>query len=134
MKNKYQILGIWLLLGGAILVSSYFLLGSTLIAALGISAVIVGCSCIVLREETLPQFVLSLATMNVVLDTLAKVFGQSNIEVFFVLNVISYLVVSLLFADVSSGVRAGINKLGFVMFACFMLLESYKILQILLAA
>ncbi len=57
--------------------------------------------------------------------------GQTDLEVFFILNVLVFLIITLLFAYLNPRARRALNSIGVVLFAGFMVIVVMKVIDII---
>ena len=58
-------------------------------------------------------------------------FGQDDLVTYFAINVIAYLVITLLYAYLNPRARRALSTVGAVVFAGFMVIVAIKVLEIL---
>ena len=66
------------------------------------------------------RYLLSLALVSSLINTILAFFGQNDLAVYFIMNVLAYLVTTLLYAYLNPGARRTLNTIGVVLFAGFM--------------
>ncbi|MFC2044598.1 hypothetical protein ACFLT8_05355 [Chloroflexota bacterium] len=77
------------------------------------------------------KYVLSLVVASSLINTLLAVMGQNDLEIYFIINVLAYLVITLLYVYLNPRARKALNAVGIVMFAGFMVIVSLKVIEIL---
>ncbi|NLE07933.1 MAG: hypothetical protein GX631_01600 [Dehalococcoidales bacterium] len=71
--------------------------------------------------------VLACCAVNIFLAFL----GQDNLEIYFILNVLVFLIITLLFAYLNPRARRALNAIGVVLFAGFMVIVTMKVIDII---
>ncbi len=77
------------------------------------------------------RYVLSLVLAMGATDVALAFLRQNDISLYFTANVISFLVITLLFVHLSPRVRAALNTIGLVFFAAFIAIVAFKVVDIL---
>jgi len=77
------------------------------------------------------KYIVSLALASGLINTLLAFLGQNDLGNYFVINVIAYLVITLLYAYLNPRARKALNSLGVVLFAGFMVITVLKVMEIL---
>ncbi|MFC1928310.1 hypothetical protein ACFLXK_01740 [Chloroflexota bacterium] len=77
------------------------------------------------------KYVISLALSACLINTLLAFWGQSDLTVYFVINIIAYLVITLLYVYLNPRATRALNTIGIVLFAGFMVTVALKVLDIL---
>ena len=78
------------------------------------------------------KYIVSLVLVSCLINTLLAFFGQNNLEIYFVINLIAYLVITLLYVYFNPRARRSLNTIGIVLFAGFMVIVAIKAMEILL--
>ena len=65
------------------------------------------------------------------INTLLAFLGQDDLTFYFMLNLIAYLVITLLYAHLNPKARRALSTVGAVAFASFMVIISFKVIEIL---
>ena len=168
MVNPYRLLGIVLVILGIILAVLYYwalysltevgiiFIGSVPLAAVGLSTIILGLTCIFLANARLdirtrtnsPQqetgtenkgivtgtyikILLSLAISFSLVDIVLALSGQYDIANYFVGNAIAYFVVTLLFVDFIPRANRSVNAINAIIFIGFLIVTAFKVVDIL---
>ena len=76
------------------------------------------------------RYIIALVLASSFLNTLLALFGQNDLEVYFVVNILAYLVVTLLYVFLNPRAKRALNAIGAVLFASFMLIVSLKVIEI----
>ena len=77
------------------------------------------------------KYVVSLALAACLINTLLAFFGQNDLGIYITINIIAYLVITLLYAYLNPRARKALNTIGIVLFAGFMVIVSLKVIEIL---
>ncbi|MFC2051622.1 hypothetical protein ACFLT4_02710 [Chloroflexota bacterium] len=77
------------------------------------------------------KYVISLALSACLINTLLAFWGQGDLTVYFVINIIAYLVITLLYVHLNPRASRALNTIGVVLFAGFMVTVVLKVLDIL---
>ena len=77
------------------------------------------------------KYIASLVLVACVINTLLAFFGQNDLGVYFTINVIAYLVITLLYVYFNPRARRALNTIGIVLFAGFMVIVSLKVIAII---
>ena len=77
------------------------------------------------------KYIISLAAALCLINTLLAFFGQDDLTFYFIINLIAYLVITLLYAQLNPKARKALNTVGTVAFASFMVIIAFKVLEIL---
>ncbi len=79
------------------------------------------------------KYVISLTVALCLINTLLAFFGQDDLTFYFIINLITYLVITLLYAHLNPRARRALSTVGAVAFASFMVIIVFKVLGILSA-
>ena len=77
------------------------------------------------------KYILYLALTSCLINTLLAFFGQNNLEIYFVVNILVYLIITLLYVYLNPRARRALSSIGIVLFAGFMVIVSFKVIEIL---
>lgn len=77
------------------------------------------------------RYIVYLALAACLINILLAVFGQDNIEIYFVINILAYLIITLLYVYLNPRARRALNSIGIVLFAGFMVIVTIKVIEIL---
>ncbi len=77
------------------------------------------------------KYIVSLVLAASIINTLLALVGQNDLRVYFVVNVIAYLVITLLYVYLNPRARTALNTIGSVLFAGFMVIVALKAIDIL---
>jgi len=75
--------------------------------------------------------VVSLALATCIIDTLLAVGGQKNLEVYLTINIIAYLVITLLYVYLNPRARRALNTISMVLFGAFLVVVAIKVMEVL---
>ena len=65
------------------------------------------------------------------INTLLAFFGQDDLEIYFVINIIAWLVITLLHVYINPRARRALNTVAAVLFAGFMVIVALKAIEII---
>ena len=77
------------------------------------------------------KYIVSLALAGCVINSLLAFWGQNNLEIYFIINIIAYLVITLLYAYLNPRARRALNTIGVALLAGFVVIVSLKVIEIL---
>ena len=77
------------------------------------------------------KYIISLALAFSLINTLLAFAGQNNLEIYFTINIIAYLVITLLYVYLNPRARQALNTVVAVLFAGFMVIVALKVTEIL---
>ncbi len=77
------------------------------------------------------KYVVSLVLISCLINTLLTFFNQNDLEIYFTINIIAYLVVTLLYVYLNPRARRALNPVGAVLFAGFMVIVALKAMEYL---
>ena len=77
------------------------------------------------------KYVVSLVLASGLINISLAFSGQNNLEIYFVVNVFAYLIITLLYAYLNPTARRALNTVGAVLFAGFMVIITLKVMEIL---
>jgi hypothetical protein len=77
------------------------------------------------------RLIISLAIVFGLLNALLAFLGQDDISVYFIINAIAYLVITLLYVYLNPRARGALNAVSAVIFAGFMVIVTMKVIEIL---
>ena len=73
---------------------------------------------------------MSLILASGLIDISLAFLGQNDLTIYFIINVIAYLAITLLYAYLNPRARRALNTIGIVLFAGFLVIVSLKALRI----
>jgi len=65
------------------------------------------------------------------IDTLLAAGGQKNLEVYLTINIIAYLVITLLYVYLNPRARRALNTISMVLFGAFLVVVAIKVMEVL---
>lgn len=77
------------------------------------------------------KYVVSLALSACLINTLLAFFGQNDLTIYFTINIIAYLVITLLYVYLNPRARRALNTVVVVLFGGFMVIVVTKGIEIL---
>ena len=77
------------------------------------------------------KYVVSLALSACLINTLLAFFGQNDLTIYFTINIIAYLVITLLYVYLNPRARRALNTVGVVLFGGFMVIVALEVIEIL---
>ena len=77
------------------------------------------------------RYVVYLALSACLINTLLAFWGQKYLGVYFTVNVIAYLVITLLYIYMNPRARRALDTIGYVLFGGFMVIVTLKVMEIL---
>ena len=81
--------------------------------------------------RTYNRYIIYLALAVCLANTLLAFLGQNDLVVYFTVNVLTYLVITLLYSYLNPGAKKALNTMGVVLFAGFIVVVSLKVIGIL---
>lgn len=77
------------------------------------------------------KYIVSLVLVSGLINTLLALFGQKDLEIYFTINIIVYLVITLLYVYFNPRARRALSTISTVLFAGFMVIVAIKVIEIL---
>lgn len=77
------------------------------------------------------KYVVSLALSACLINTLLAFFGQNDLGIYFTINIIAYLVITLLYVYLNPRARRALNTVVVVLFGGFMVIVVTKVIETL---
>lgn len=77
------------------------------------------------------KYIISLVLASCFINVLLAFYGQNDLVIYFVINVLAYLVITLLYVYLNPRARSVLNTIGIVFFAGFMVTVGIKVAEIL---
>ena len=77
------------------------------------------------------RLIISLVIAFAVLNGVMAFLGQSDISVYFIVDAIAFLVITLLYTYLNPRARGALNAVSMVVFAGFLLIVVLKVIEIL---
>ena len=76
-------------------------------------------------------YIIILALSSCLLNSLLAFWGQSNLEIYFIINIIAFLVITLLYVHFNPRAKRALNTIGAVLFGGFIVIIALKIMEML---
>jgi len=76
-------------------------------------------------------YVVILALVLCAVNILLAVFGQNSLEIYFIVNITAYLVISLLYVHLNPRARSILGTMTRVLFGGFMVIVALKVIEVL---
>ena len=77
------------------------------------------------------KYIVSLALAAGLVNTLLAAFGEDDLAVYFTINVIAYLVITLLYVYLNPRARRALNTIGLALVAGFIVIVILNIMEII---
>lgn len=77
------------------------------------------------------KYVVFLALSACLINTLLAFFGQNDLGIYFTINIIAYLVITLLYVYLNPRARRALNTVVVVLFGGFMVIVVTKVIETL---
>ena len=77
------------------------------------------------------KYIVSLALAACLINTLLAFLGQNDLGIYFVINIVAYLIITLLYVHFNPRARRALNTIGVVLFAGFVVIIVFKVMEIL---
>lgn len=77
------------------------------------------------------RYVLSLALASCVINTLLALFGQNDLGVYLTINIIAYLVITVLYVYFNPRARRALSSIGVVLFGSMLVIVALTVIEIL---
>jgi len=77
------------------------------------------------------KYIISLVLASCFINALLAFYEQNDLVVYFVINVLAYLAITLLYASLNPRARRVLNTIGIVFFGGFMVTVAIKVVEIL---
>ena len=78
------------------------------------------------------KYIISLTLVSCIINSLLAFWGQDNLDVYFIINIIAYLVITLLYANFNRRAGTALSTVGAVFFAGFLVVVSLKAVEVLM--
>jgi len=76
------------------------------------------------------KYILSLVLASGFVNILFAFLGQNDLEMYFIINTLTYLTITLLYAYLNPRARTALNTIGVVLFGGFLVIVSLKVIEI----
>jgi hypothetical protein len=77
------------------------------------------------------RYVVSLILASCLINTLLAFLGQNNLSIYFIVSIISFLVITLLFTYFNPRTRKVLNSISVVFFAGFLIIVIIEVVDII---
>lgn len=77
------------------------------------------------------KYVISLVLISSLINTLLAFFNQNDLKIYFIINIIAYLLITLLYVYLNPRAKRALNTVGAVLFAGFMVIVALEVMEIL---
>ena len=77
------------------------------------------------------KYIISLVLASCFINALLAFYGQNDLVVYFAINVVVYLAITLLYVFLNPRARRVLNTIGIVFFGGFMVTVAIKVVEIL---
>ena len=77
------------------------------------------------------KYVVSLALAACSINTLLAFVGQKDLKIYFAINIIAYLIITLLYVYLNPRARRALNSVSAVLFAGFIVIVGFKVMDVL---
>lgn len=77
------------------------------------------------------KYIISLVLAFGAINPILAASGQEKVEVFFIVNIIAYLAISLLYVHLNPRARDLLNATGIALFGSFLVIVAIKVTEIL---
>jgi len=76
------------------------------------------------------KYIISLVLSACLINTLLAFSGQDDLAIYFIINIIAYLIITLLYAYLNPRARRALNTISTVSFAGFIVIVVLKVIEI----
>jgi len=76
-------------------------------------------------------FIITLALVSCSITTLLAFLGQNDLQLYFVINTIAFMIITLLYVYFNPRARKALNTVGAVFFAGFLVIVTLKVIEII---
>ena len=77
------------------------------------------------------KYLITLVLVSSVVNILLAFFKQNSLEIYFVINILAYLIITLLYVYLNRRARAALSAISAILFGSFMVIVIIKVLEIL---
>ena len=77
------------------------------------------------------KYIVILALSSCLINSLLAFWGQGDLTIYFIINIMAYLVITLLYVYLNPRARRALNTAGVVLFGGFMVTVVTKVIEIL---
>lgn len=76
-------------------------------------------------------FIITLTLVSCFITILLAFFGQDDLQLYFVINTIAFMIITLLYVYFNQRVRKALNTIGAVFFTGFLVIVTLKVIEII---
>ena len=76
-------------------------------------------------------FIITLTLVSCFITTLLAFLGQNDIQLYFVINTIAFMIITLLYVYFNPRARKALNTIGAVFFTGFLVIVTLKVIEII---
>jgi ABC-type cobalamin transport system permease subunit len=77
------------------------------------------------------KLMISLGAAFGLINVLLAFLGQNDLSVYFIVNAIAYMIITLIFVYLNPRARASLNAVSGIIFAGFLVIVTFKVIEIL---
>ncbi|MFC1948723.1 hypothetical protein ACFLW0_00905 [Chloroflexota bacterium] len=77
------------------------------------------------------KYVITIALVSGIINSLLALLGQSDLGIYFIINVLAYLVITLLYVHFNPRARMALNSIGVILFGGFAVIVIIKAMEFL---
>ena len=77
------------------------------------------------------KYIIYLVVASCLINTILAFLGQDSLEIYFVINILAYLIITLLYVYFNPRAKRALNAIGVVLFAGFIVVISLKVIEII---
>ncbi len=77
------------------------------------------------------KYIVILALSSCLINSLLAFWGQGDLKIYFIINIVAYLVITLLYVYLNPRARRALNTIGIVLFAGFMVIIALSAIEVL---
>jgi len=77
------------------------------------------------------QYIITLTLVSGLINISLAFFGQNSLDIYFSINIIAFLVITLVHIFLNPRARKALNTIGAVLFVGFVVVVSLKVIEIL---
>lgn len=77
------------------------------------------------------KYIISLALASSLINISLAFSGQEDLGIYFIINIIAYLIITLLYIYLNPRARKALNTIGSVLFASFMVVVILEVMKII---
>jgi len=77
------------------------------------------------------KYIITITLAAGLVNTLLAAFGQNDLSIYFTVNTIVYLVITLLYVYLNPRARGALNTISVVLFAGFMVIVALNVMEII---